>query len=269
VIALAVATVLLAAANASGDEVTRLDRESRRLLGRPYQLGPLGEEAPPDVDPRFRLDAFDCTTYIETVLALALAGENELAARDLLDRIRYTDGVATYHTRRHLIDAQWIPELVAAGLLRDVTRLIGGRATRTATIRLGRAAWESTELERDLGLEWNAVPAGRHSLRYLPWVLLERERIQDALPAVAVLSLVAAPARETPTLVTHQGLLLRAPDGALVVRHASTSHRLVIEEPLERFAERSRRRRSRTVLGVNVLAVDLDAWADPPATAAD
>ena len=244
----------------------RLDEVSRQLLDRPYRLGPLGEEAPPDTDPRFRLDVFDCTTYVETVLALALAGEDAAtsdaaAALHWLDRVRYDGGVARYEKRRHLIDAQWIPQLVADRLVRDVTREIGGGATRTAALRLRREPWEASALHRDLGLEWSAIPAGRHTLAYLPWNVLARDDVERALPSAAILSLVATPTRDTPTLVTHQGLLFRTPEGDLVVRHASTRHRRVVEEPLSEFADRSRRRHGRSVLGVNILVGSADAEA--------
>jgi hypothetical protein len=107
----------------------------------------------------------------------------------------------------------------------------------------------------DLCLAWSAVPAGRHDLAYLPWHLLEREEVRAALPPVAVLSLVAAPHPDVPTLVTHQGLLFRGAGGDLTVRHASSRTGRVAEEPLDRFIDRSRALRRRTVLGVNVLEI--------------
>jgi hypothetical protein len=233
----------------------RLEAASRQLLGAPYALGPLGEEAPPDADPRFRLDAFDCTTYVETVLALALStAGDEAAARSSLDRIRYSDGVPEFSSRRHLIDAQWIPELEQEGLLRDVTRRIGGGATRTASLRLSRAAWERSDLATDHGLAWNAVPHGRHTLAYLPWEVLDRDDVRAALPPVAILNLIASATPSAPTLVIHQALLFRAEDGGWIARHASSSSHRVIEEPLDVFLERSRGRK-RSVLGVNVLEI--------------
>src|ERR1035437_2644460 len=50
-----------------------LNQVSAALLGKPYQLGPLGEGkfGAEDPDPLYRLDAFDCTTFIETVMANA------------------------------------------------------------------------------------------------------------------------------------------------------------------------------------------------------
>ena len=45
------------------------------FLGRPYVRGALGEgpDGRFDKNPLFRFDCFDCLTYVNTVLALALA----------------------------------------------------------------------------------------------------------------------------------------------------------------------------------------------------
>jgi hypothetical protein len=265
-----------AGANGAGTLDARVEASSRALLGAPYRLGPLGEGAPPDADPRFRLDAFDCTTYVETALALALAGADardaadpdgaaQEAALEWLDRVRYRGGVPTFETRRHLIEAQWIPDLVEQGLVDDVTRAIGGRSTRIQVSRLRRERWERSRLATDLGLPWSALPPGRHALPYLPWSVLERQEVQRSLPAAGILNLIAAPRDDTPTMVTHQALLFRRDDGSLIVRHASTGHRRVVEEPLASFAARTRSRRSRTVLGVNVLAIAPDRSPAEPA----
>jgi hypothetical protein len=263
------------AAIASTDEalLRRLDAVSRGLLGAPYELGPLGEEAEPDLDPRFRLDAFDCTTYVETVLALTLAragdgsaaaaaGTDNEAARRALDRIRCTGAEPTFERRRHLIEAQWIPELVADGILIDATREIGQGAERRASIDLRRRTWERSELAGQLALPWSAIPAGRHVLRYLPWESFDDQRLRRALPDAAILSVVVTPEADSPTLVIHQGLMLRAANGDLVVRHASSLYRAVVEEPLDAFLAHARGRRRFHTLGVNVLAIGGGAWME-------
>jgi hypothetical protein len=254
-----------------GALVRRLDVVSRAFLNAPYRLGPLGEETEPDLDPRMRLDAFDCTTYVETVLALTLAHPSDAsgapptdvdpgAALSALDRIRYTGAEPTFERRRHLMEAQWIPELVAEGLVVDVTREVGRGSERKASIKLERKTWERSEIAGQLGLPWNAVPAGRHVLHYLPWDSLNDEALRRALPDAAILSVVVDPKPEAPTLVIHQGLMLRAADGALVVRHASSLYRAVVEEPLDAFLGHARGRRRFHTLGVNVLAIGGRAW---------
>ena len=40
-----------------------------KYIGVRYATDPLGEMKSPDADPLIRFDAFDCTTFVETVLA--------------------------------------------------------------------------------------------------------------------------------------------------------------------------------------------------------
>jgi hypothetical protein len=63
----------------------RAVRATAPVVGAPYLLSPLGEGAGPDPDPRFRLDAFDCMTFVETAVALGSASSLEEGRRALDD----------------------------------------------------------------------------------------------------------------------------------------------------------------------------------------
>ncbi len=87
----------------------RLRYFSRAFLGTPYSLGPTGEgrygaiEAAPIVD----LNRFDCVTYIESSVGLALSRE----AADLLPAvlsIRYHGDTVSYATRNHFFVGDWL-----------------------------------------------------------------------------------------------------------------------------------------------------------------
>ena len=49
-----------------------IDLTSAYFINTPYKLGPLGEgpEGLFDQDPLYSFDVFDCTTFVETVMAL-------------------------------------------------------------------------------------------------------------------------------------------------------------------------------------------------------
>ena len=53
----------------------RIDAISAQFLGKPYLLGALGEgeQGYYDSSPLYRTDAFDCETYVDTVLALIIS----------------------------------------------------------------------------------------------------------------------------------------------------------------------------------------------------
>jgi hypothetical protein len=96
----------------------RMEILSRQFLGRPYKSNPLiGSAETPEVFSA-SLDAFDCVTYIETVLALARASNvDEFLER--LRKIRYERGLIEWRRRNHYMTA-WIRNNIRSGILRPV-----------------------------------------------------------------------------------------------------------------------------------------------------
>lgn len=103
------------------------------LRGAAYARSPLGEGAPPDGDPRFRLDSFDCTTLVETLIALGNA-TSVAEARLLLDDVRY-DGPPLLAHRNHLVEAQWLPVNSRKGWVENVTGALNGAAIERTVLR--------------------------------------------------------------------------------------------------------------------------------------
>ncbi|HPR33739.1 MAG TPA: DUF1460 domain-containing protein [Prolixibacteraceae bacterium] len=101
---------------------------ARSFLGTPYagQTLELGEDESLVVN----LREFDCTTFIETCMALTFtvaSGKNEFSDfLDYLQQIRYRNGhVDGYLSRLHYF-SEWIMANQARGYLRDVSREKGG-----------------------------------------------------------------------------------------------------------------------------------------------
>lgn len=216
-----------------GDLAARLERTSRGLVGAPYVLSPLGEGEGEDPDPRLRFDAFDCTTLVETALALARCDDpSELLG--LLDRIRYR-GEPSFVHRRHLVEAEWVPDLIHEGFLRDITRQIGGAHTKRTTLNLSKENWKARRIAKTLVLPESELPFGKYDLDYVPFTEVSKLKV----PPGTVINVVRVAVNWSPTLITHQGLVLRSPvDGSLIVRHASPLARRVIDERLDHFLER-------------------------------
>ena len=85
----------------------RMRQSTESLLGLPYILNGIGELQEPDLDPFVRYDGFDCLTFIEEAMALALASDLESLESIRLD-LRYHDLEHTYSTRNHFMISQWI-----------------------------------------------------------------------------------------------------------------------------------------------------------------
>lgn len=104
------------------------------LLGKPYVYHTLDGNEHEQLVVNFH--AFDCSTFIETTLALALAEQElpakystaqlEIAFRRYLTKLRYRNGqIDGYASRLHYL-SDWLRDNERKGLLQDVTHEIGG-----------------------------------------------------------------------------------------------------------------------------------------------
>ncbi len=223
----------------------RVEAISALFLGVPYKLGALGEGPGGefDRDPMIRFDAFDCTTFVETVMALALNSDLDRATRTL-QKIRYKDGQIGYATRNHFIELDWVPNNVRAGYLRDITSDVAGRYAVKVHKTISKRRWylrkSPVSLEggftkeekqhlvsklRDLG---SRFPDERATLTVLPLTALPQALAH--IPSGTIANLVHADRRDRATLVSHQGLLIKKSDG-WYLRHAA-SHKAVEDDPI-------------------------------------
>jgi len=231
----------------------RVNLISRRFLHTPYAVSPLGEGpgSPPDEDPRFSVHAFDCTTFVETVVALALA--RDLAqARRILDAIRYQGGVVSFATRKHFPMAQWVPQNIEAGFFVDITRRVGGPTTRVAYKLLDLEVWERRRNKEILPeLKSDQLPQGTAALPFIP--IEEVVAHLGEIPDGTVITVVRENYKSVPIRVSHQGLLVRRGE-RLFMRHAlQKGYNRVIDVPFERYVERIGKYGKWPVVGFNLL----------------
>jgi hypothetical protein len=187
----------------------RLDRISAALVGRPYDEGLLG--GGPESPEEFRVDlsAFDCVTYIETVLAMARAGTtNEFV--DTIRRIRYEDGAVDWFRRNHyMID--WARNNEDAGFVENLT---AGRLMEEKTCTLGLIP----------GLTEKTTTFG-----YLP-----TQALSDVKRTIGTGDLLLFVSTRQTLDVFHTGLVINREQG-LLLRHATRTAGAVIEQTLVEF----------------------------------
>jgi hypothetical protein len=208
------------------------------LVGRRYLLSPLGEGVPPDPDPRFRLDAFDCVTFVETAIALGNAADLAGAER-ALDDVRY-DGPPAFDRRNHYVIPQWLPVNLAKGWVEDVSADVAGDEVVEVTETFDEARWRRLErsgaLVRDLSRA--ARPQGTFRARMVPLAAVRARA--GRIPQGTIAWVVREDRPERSNRVSHGGLVFVGPGGARFVRHASSAARAgrVVEEPLDLFLRR-------------------------------
>jgi Protein of unknown function (DUF1460) len=135
--------LLLLKQNVASDSLTaRIIKQSASLLGQPYLLGALGEGPAGfyDQDPLYRFNAFDCETYVDTVMALALS--NTLPSfKQHMNTIRYRHGRVDFFERNHFTSADWVPHNRQKGYIHELTYKIGGQYVKQTAALINRRAW--------------------------------------------------------------------------------------------------------------------------------
>ena len=193
----------------------RIKAHSDPWLGSSYTNGPLGEAGGVDPDPMVRFDTFDCLTFVEEVLTLALAPD-PVATQEIRLALRYSSpGTPTYENRRHFMLAQWIPEVIEDGWMTDLTPQFPG------AVRIQRevleSTWENWSKRSEFDLPDELLPTGVQQFWYLP--LDEALAAVDSIPEGTVVFTLRKPLPHIPIAVTHVSITI--PGDIPTLRHAS------------------------------------------------
>jgi hypothetical protein len=241
---------------------TRLDLFSQSFLNIPYgNGGPLGEGelGRYDQDPLYRFDAFDCTTFVETVVSLSLAREVN-TFESTMDEIRYENGEIDYLKRNHFPSLQWIPNNIKNGLLKEINHLIVSasdmklaeavinlpgwlKAIKIEEIRVPLATLEERtnllEELRSYSTQYSPIVA---RLAYIPIpTLIAKSHVLKKIPHGSIVNFVRPNWDLTDVIgthmnVSHQGFIFQTRAGT-ILRHASTTGR-VMEVPLIEYLKK-------------------------------
>jgi hypothetical protein len=183
-------------------------------VGTPYELGPLGEEAPPDKQPLIAFATTDCAVLNLVSAAMAHAPEagGERAAMAIAN---YRGGAVSYATRFHFTTDR----LDSCRYYGDITRRVGGTACRSRTVTLNRRA----DGGRWIPIDWSRT----RDVVYLPRATAaEFARWYDTgrLPEVTGVAFVRESLLGDGLDVVHESLLWR---GRTLLHASSTTGRVV------------------------------------------
>ena len=201
----------------------------RTFVGTPYVPHTLEPPGPERLVIGFR--GLDCVTFVESVFALAgfirepdarelldRRGEAEERYERILTRIRYRGGELRGYTSRLHYFSDWIADGEVKGLVRDVTRDLGGVRD------MGVVDFMTTHPDayRQLVEDPAAVGAVREVERRLSaagrWWIPE-DALDEAAPGIHDGDIIAATSTAPGMDVAHTGLALWV-DGALRLMHA-------------------------------------------------
>ncbi len=203
------------------------------FLGTKYINSPLGEGITPDTDPLFRTDAFDCVTFVETVLA-----DSDVTK---LNQIRYKNGNVSFLDRNHFIETDWTTN--NANLVENVSAKYAKTAYRTVVI--DKKSWFKQNYNIDTDFAPETV-----NLEYIPYENITELNINKA---VIVMFVADKPKIRdkigTDLAIFHMGLLL--PGG--VLRHASSQQKSVVDVDFYEYI--AQKKQDKTNLGIILVRI--------------
>jgi len=220
-----------------------------RFLGAPYEPDTLEGEGPEELVVNLR--AFDCVTFVEN--AVVLAGLIRTGMTDFtdylaaLETIRYRRGHCDgYPSRLHYF-TDWLYDNGRKGLVRDITREIGGVPFRKAFHSLtdrrdDHPGLKDPEAFRRLRLIEGICSRRTHS--YIPKADLTRREKR-----IAGGDIIAITTDEKGIDVSHAGLAVRLGEEIRLLHASRTEERVVLAEvPLKSYL-RTRRSRTGIIVG--------------------
>lgn len=203
------------------------------FLGAKYVPSPLGECDIHDADPLIRFDAFDCVTFVETVLA---DGHEER-----LTKIRYKNGQVGFITRNHFIESDWLSN--NADLVQNVSAQYA--PTDVRRVQIDKKAW----FHRAHGLDVDVAPQ-QVDLEYIPYRHFNNVVIDKTMIVLFITD--NSKFRDTigtDLAVVHMGLIL--PNGML--RHASSERGMVVDVDMHDYV--AQRMQNKQNLGIALVEI--------------
>jgi hypothetical protein len=267
------------------DMATRIDVISAQFLEKPYMRTALGEgeHGYYDTAPLYRTDAFDCETFVDTVLALAIAND-PATFEQCLRKIRYKDGKVSFLYRNHFTCLDWNQNNRKQGFIKDITSTFhdqnGQSITQMAKALIDKPSWYqhfSTDIIRihnaslaeqekrlaQLKEKGSHLPRAISITPYIPLTVLFNKAgeanmdIFNQIPNGAILEIVRPDwdleqQIGTRLNISHLGFVFRK-NGQLIFRAATSSHHRIMDCPLVDYLRETRK--SPTIKGINIQIV--------------
>ena len=270
---------------AKSDMASRVEFISAQFLGKPYLLGALGEgeQGQYDQTPLYRTDAFDCETYVDTVLALALANEPNQFKR-CIDQVRYRDGLVSFINRNHFTCLDWNQNNQRQKFVKDITVSFKDNrnqpVVKYARAVIDKPAWynhmsahairrskaspkEEAKLLQSLKQRGNQLSVVTSVIPYIPLSVLfdsagiANKHLFNQIPNAAIIEIIRPNwdlSKEIGTHlnVSHLGFAFWDKEN-LLFREASSVQNRVVDVPLIEYLRDFRT--SPTIKGINIQIV--------------
>ncbi len=207
------------------------DNFGEQYINSKYLKDPLGEEMAPDIDPLIRFDAFDCATFVETVLA----NDNF----EKLCKIRYKNGEVNFVSRNHFIETDWLNN----NGFENVSSAYGDVSVRKVVI--DKKSWFKKVHNIDTDFQKQTA-----NVEYIPYKNLSKIDVQS--PLIVLFIHDGSGFYEkigTDLAVVHMGFLLPGN----ILRHASRQYGHVMDTDFEAYV--NKRKQNKHNLGIALVKI--------------
>ena len=215
----------------------------RALVGTPYRGYTLEIDDRIEA-PSVNLNGLDCWTFFEVSLAFARMLDEPRAnwtpetMLKYIEQDRYRGGVCSgYLSRLHYLE-DWAEDNERRGLVRDLTRELGGVRAPHAAVEMQRA-WKSYRYMRNNPALYSGIVAIENRIARTPIYFIPKARvpaIESRLQSGDIISICSNDGGKIGT--SHVGLAYRTPDGVLHFMHAShprNSGKVILDQRLSGY----------------------------------
>ncbi|MGF7216289.1 hypothetical protein GGR92_002454 [Spirosoma lacussanchae] len=216
----------------------------KQLIGKPYVANTLDLNATEQLV--VNVDAFDCTTYLETVLALSLArfelsakatpAQLERSFQQYLTQLRYRNGrIDGYASRLHYF-SDWLRDNERKGLLTDVSRELPGAMSVAKPVSYMTTATYRYPALRDPAV-YRQVALTEAELNQQSFAFIPKKIIRQAESQLREGDIVMLTAARPGLDMKHVGLAVRQPNGRIHLLHASSEQGqvMITTQPLSDY----------------------------------
>jgi cell wall-associated NlpC family hydrolase len=199
------------------------------LQGAPYREGTLDEPGPEVC--RVTTEGFDCVTFVELSLNLARVmgpsvgkrGPTEEQVRDAVVTTRYRGGVLDGYTSRLHYTAEWIADNAARGVVKDVTRSLGGVRYPVAVSHMSTHPDSYAVLRENPALV-DSVRAIEARVSATSRTYIPKNNIPAVEPELKTGDIVAITTSRKGLDYAHMGIIVRDTKGDARFLHASSAN---------------------------------------------
>lgn len=255
----------------------RIDFLTGYFLGRPYISNPQGEGDDGEFDraPLYRFDGFDCVTFVNNILALALSN-NASEFKDKLLQINYYDSSPKFENRFHFMSCDWNLQNQKNKIVRDVTDEIRDEKNNSIAViaegEIDKPNWFLKKADNEtadrVAMLHRYASQFKKELARVPYLPLTKLFDANENPCAEMFSQISHASiieivRPNWSLkdkigtnlhVSHVGFAIRKSSGELFFRHASSEKKCVVEIPLSDYLKNNLV--SLTVKGLNIQRIN-------------